>query len=342
MEHGPLLGLTQILKAEVLPDVPEWWAQLPSVTRGRVRWVTVEPADLPMPRQRVKNEAPRPQLSPQLMTQLRAAHISGKGEGVFRELHGEHLDAWRKMVYQTTNQTMDHVRPPPDPKSDSIWLRSMVKSHPAVLKPSSQRMLEDWLLAGASNRQKEALSDLLWSLNDFLSGKRGRTEYGRQYGPKLVEKSSTLINPYYSSLGRPSSAPIAPPIQLQLEATKRMQDAQQLAKVCTIDHRAKSAGPNRQIEMRASKLPMKWPGHGTGPLMSETQSMQRSLVGTDVRRARPEQSFSACPPATCLGRHIGYPVWHGNAQYQFLKAQAITTFPKQNFPKQAIPKKCMR
>eukprot|EP00965_Chrysotila_dentata_P246128 6206975-Pleurochrysis_carterae.AAC.1 len=55
--------------------------------------------------------------------------------------------------------------------------------------------------------------------------------------------------------------------------------------------------------------------------------MQRSLSALDRIKALTDQSFSACPPASYLNRHIGQKEWHGDSMYPKLRAQATLPQP---------------
>ena len=107
-----------------------------------------------------------------------------------------------------------------------IWLRVMNKSHSGLLRPGGLEKIGEWQQK-STPRQRSAISDLLWTLNDFLTAKRGVTETKVEYGPKRGEKAEiNLIDPFFSSLGRPSSAPIAHASQRKLEAKKRQEEAE--------------------------------------------------------------------------------------------------------------------
>ena len=55
------------------------------------------------------------------------------------------------------------------------------------------------------------------SLQDQLNYSRGRTVAKQEYGPKAMPKSHPkLFDPYFSSMGRPSSAPIAHAIHMKV------------------------------------------------------------------------------------------------------------------------------
>ena len=55
------------------------------------------------------------------------------------------------------------------------------------------------------------------NLQDQLNYSRGRTVAKQEYGPKAMPKPQPkLFDPYYSSMGRPSSAPIAHAIHMKV------------------------------------------------------------------------------------------------------------------------------
>ena len=71
-------------------------------------------------------------------------------------------------------------------------------------------------------RTKEDFSERMWSLQDHLTSRRGRTETKVQYGPKqAIPTAINLIDPFASTDFRPSSAPIVHAVQLKFEAQKR-------------------------------------------------------------------------------------------------------------------------
>jgi len=327
MSGSPLLALQDVLNSDAMAVVPDWWGKLPAVGRARGRWVFHEPTGSPMPRQRTIYETPSVKLGPRQAQQVRATHAWSKGEGVFRELSGDHLEEWKRMVYKTTNQDMGHVQVPLARNADELWLRVMRKSHTSLLRPDAEQTLAHWARSGASERQREAFSELMWSLQDFITGKRGKTEYRREYTAKpLNGRASSLINPYYSSLGRPSSAPIAPPVHQALEQSRREQQAALMESHRT--ERPQTASLSRtQVDAFASKIPIKFPGAALVPRVSEAQAMQRSLSALDRIKALTDQSFSACPPASYLNRHIGQKEWHGDSMYPKLRAQALRSYP---------------
>merc|ERR1712185_473398 len=104
------------------------------------------------------------------------------------------------------------------------------KSHGGLLRDGALAAIEAWQPA-STLRQRAALSELLWSFNDHLVARRGITETKVQYGPKQGETAQvSLIDPFASALGRPSSAPIAHAVQRNFEAKKHAEIAANAAK----------------------------------------------------------------------------------------------------------------
>jgi len=103
-------------------------------------------------------------------------------------------------------------------------------------------------------------------------------------------------------------------------------------------HRPKSAArTKRQVDTLKSKIPMKWAGSERyARLGTEAQAQQKAFRDSDRPSAMDQKkSFSACPPGTCVQRHVGQPAWHGNAYYAQIYAQAMRT--KSNNPYMANP-----
>lgn len=82
---------------------------------------------------------------------------------------GPHLEQWKDMALRTTNQVLTHVPSPPVRDAETQWLRVMERSHTGILRAGAMRRLEEWQADGATKRQKEALSELLWSLQAYGS-----------------------------------------------------------------------------------------------------------------------------------------------------------------------------
>jgi len=184
----------------------------------------------------------------------------------------------------------------------------------------------DWSRT-SSARQRAAISELLWSFTDHLTSRRGRSETIVQYGPKVPEIAQiNLIDPFSSSLGRPSSAPIASAVQLKAEKKKRDQAAAQMRLAAQLkeERLARQASQLRggfqkpQKDTLVSQVPFSWPGSSTAVPESTAQAQMRTVKPADLAMAIKwgVPAFNACPPATSgMGRCLGQPQWHGEAKY---------------------------
>lgn len=109
-----------------------------------------------------------------------------------------------------------------------IWLLVFRKSHGKLLRPGGLVKVQEWV-AGSTKPQRSAIMDLLWSLTDYMTAKRGVTETKMKFGPKEPDRTQIhLIDPFQSNLGRPSSAPIAYITQRKMEQRKRDQERQMI------------------------------------------------------------------------------------------------------------------
>jgi len=213
------------------------------------------------------------------------------------------------------------------------------KSHTKLLRVGGLDKIELWAKK-ATQRQRSALSDLLWTLNDYMTAKRGITETKVQYGPKQGERAAiNLIDPFHSSLGRPSSAPIAHASQRKLEERKREQQ-QELLKMAEEARAAVKAAKaikrtgfsKDDIETLKSNIPMKWPMKERS-LESTTMSLYRSIKPTDrlLAMSYAKQTDTSRPPASGgCGRLLGKPTWHGDAKYDQLWGPAMNAFQPLN------------
>lgn len=318
-EENQKLDLRQLLTDEAFADVPSWWSRLSSINRARGRWCFLEPEGLPMPRQRARYE-----LKPVVdVTDMEDDSLERHNKtSIFKVLSGEHNEAWKNFCLKSTNQIFCAVPEPRLHNEAKIWLRVMAKSHNKLLRPGALDIIEAWQ-PGSTARQRSALSELFWSLNGHMTSKLGRSETKLQYGPKTGEKAHiNLIDPFFSSNFRPSSAPIVHASQLKLEKKKREEAERQARLAAEVRaKRAASAGPSRRtkgdIDTLVSTIPMKWPVLKT-QLASTTQEMLRSVTPADralcTRLA--VQPMSARPPASAgMGRILGKPEWHGDAMY---------------------------
>jgi len=327
-----LIELKDLLKEEHHGELGAWWRKISVIQRARGRWVFNEPEGLPYPRQRVRNEMMDAAKQGMALDDL-ALPMSGD-DGVERhnkcqwapDIKGAPLEQWKSFALRSTNQVFQKV-PEPDPNfGPGIWMRVMRKSHGALLKPNGLDMIEKWAET-ASERQKSALSELLWSFADHLTSRRGYSETIVQYGPKMPEKVHiNLVNPFESSLGRPSSAPIASAVQLKAEKKKReqakaqMQLAAQLKKdrLARQAEKLKGGFQKPAVDTLTSNVPLTWPGSSTLVPESSTQSQMRTVKPADLAMAIKwgVPAFNACPPATSgMGRCLGLPQYHGDAMY---------------------------
>lgn len=206
-----LLRLQDLIKDEHVHEIPSWYAALPIVGRARARWIFEEPAGaLDYPRQRARREILD-------VPSLDDLDIADDDDGVERHnktqwiapLKGPNLEAWKGFCLATTNQRFQKV-PEPDPYfGPGVWIRMFRKSHGGIVRKGALELVEAWQPA-STKRQREALSELLWSFQDHLTARRGKTTTCFAYGPKQGEQAHiNLIDPFSSSLGKPSHLPDA-------------------------------------------------------------------------------------------------------------------------------------
>jgi len=72
---------------------------------------------------------------------------------------------------------------------------------------------------------------------------------------------------------------------------------------------------------------MKWAGtERYARLGSEAQALQTAFTNLERIKAfeQTKKSATACPPASCVQRHIGGKAWHGNAYYDQVYANALS------------------
>jgi len=321
-----LLDLKVLLKDESHPELAAWFCGLSVVNRARARWVFIEPEGLPYPRQRARRELLE-------ITHLDELDLVGpaQDEGVERHnkcqwapaIKGEPLQAWKQFALRTTNQEFQKV-PEPDPFfSRSVWLRMMRKSHGGLLRPGGLDTIESWS-ENSTQRQRAALSELLWSFADHLTSRRGRSETKISYGwPGQGDKAAIFLNDPRGTLGRPSSAPIAHAVQRNFERKKRMESEAEVA-LARRSKEERMARPKRaahekpQVDTLMSTIPFKWPGTDIIPLETASQAQMRTVKPAGLLEAIElnQPSRAANPAATQTGgRHAGERPWHGSAQY---------------------------
>jgi hypothetical protein len=300
------LNLRELLKDEPLAEVDTWWRNLPPIYRARGRWVFDEPAELDQPRQRARRQLPP--AGPNWVAPEAGCEDKHQKSSLFVKLEGESLAAWKAQCYRTTNQDFVKVCVPVTRKADEVWLRLMQKSHNSLLRPGAIDKLDHWQRRGCSQRQRDACSELLWSMQDHMTNKRGRSETKIKYGPKaLPGKHGVVISdPFFSSLGRPSSAPIAHPVHRKFEAQKKAELEAQLEmarRTMEEKKRPQTAAPKGQNSNLKSTIPMRWPTAGGVP---ETSTQARAAArraarpkgGSRARPARPTRvRRSAGPPS---------------------------------------------
>ena len=249
----------------------------------------------------------------------------------FRALKGPGLHAWKEFCLRSTNQEFQKV-PEPDPNfGPSVWFRMFRKSHGGLLRPGALELVEKWV-RGATDRQKAAVSELLWTFNDHLVKLRGNTTTSSHYGPKQGELATiNLIDPFGSALGRPSSAPIASSVQRKFERQKREAEAAMVAKGQAARDAAKSGRNNpfdkREMDTLKSTIPLKMGAPYT--LESSTQRQMATVKPKDLMEAIKwgKPTIASCPPASNgMGRHLGGPEWHGDSMYKRFWPNATKAF----------------
>jgi len=212
----------------------------------------------------------------------------------------------------------------------AVWMRAFRKSHGGLLRSGALELIEGWQPT-STQRQRAALSEMLWSFTDHLTARRGRTETKIQYGPKQGEKANiNLIDPFASALGRPSSAPIAHAVQRNFEEQKRRAEAKMLAQGREARARkARNANEKREVDTLKSTVPIKWAGASEVQVETTTQSQMRTVKPKDLAMAIKwgVPGYACRPPATSgMGRHLGQKEWHGDAMYAQFWPAATKTF----------------
>ena len=172
---GNVLDLLSLLKEEHVKHVAEWWCQLPIVGRARGRWVFHEPPGLGYPRQRARREIlDIPSLDDLDLPEESTVERHNKSNH-FKPVKGTALEHWKGFCLKSTNAEFQKVPEPDFSFGPSVWFRMFRKSHAGNLRPGALEKIQAWQPT-SSVRQRAALSELLWSLNDFLTAKRGVTE----------------------------------------------------------------------------------------------------------------------------------------------------------------------
>jgi len=333
-QGADLLDLRTILSAATYAETEMWWSALPVIGRSRGRWVFVEPAGIPgmpaaAPRQRVRRQLPIVATGDAPDVVMTERHNKSS---INQVAAGPHLDAWKEVALKTTNQTLMRVPKPPIRNAEEVWLRMMKRSHGSILQPGAMDILDRWQASGATARQKEAFSELMWSMQDHMTAKRGRTETKISFGPKVaIPTQINLIDPFYSTLGRPSSAPIAHAVQMKFEATKRAEEKAQQERADAYSQRQKAEPSKEKIETFKSTIPLKWPGAERYFRFAETSTQAQERTVKPLDRAlsleRNPKSLAACQPTSYFMRTVGEKQWHGDARYPEMIATATSAFP---------------
>lgn len=255
----------------------------------------------------------------------------------FKPIKGQTLAQWKEFCLKTTNQDFQKVTEPDMYFGPGVWMRIFRKSHGGLLRAGALELVEAWQPT-STQRQRAALSELLWSFTDHLTRRRGVTETKVQYGPKQGDKAAiSLVDPFASALGRPSSAPIAHAVQRKFEQQQREAEAKMLeaGRKARLQRKQRphSAVPNekREIDTLKSSVPIKWAGGADIQLETSNQAQMRTVKPKDLALAIKwgVPGYACRPPATSgMGRHLGQKEWHGDAMYgQFWPAATKTYQP---------------
>ena len=333
-----VLTIRELLTDAVFAESPIWWSNLPIVGRARGRWVFSD-VELPkggtagsLPRQRARRTLDASgAMNVQLPDGMDTTERHNKSS-INTIAEGPHLDQWKEFALKSTNQALNYVPKPPVKNADQVWLRVMQRSHGALFRTGALKILEDWQKNGASIRQKEAFSELMWSLTDHLTAKRGRSETKSAYGPKqAIPVQIHHVDPFASSLGKPSGAPIVHAVQLKFEERKRAEEAAKMALADEYSRRLKGPGASKdKIATFKSDIPFKWPGadmYFFMPTSSQRQDRTITMRDRALSMERNPTSEASCPPASYFMRTVGAEKWHGNAQYPEMMATAQSAFP---------------
>ena len=305
--HG-MLSSERVLQPKAYEDLKMWWKTTAPRMRARARWVFREPDFAP----------PKRQHKPKLVTSDKTP----------QQLDDEKIaDEFKRNLYKTNNQQFFGVPKRLDANLD-VWINAMGKSHVSLLAPSALTLVREWAV-NATVRQRESFCDVLWSLQEYQVLRKGATETIKSYGWKTnphAGQVAPIINPFYSSLGRPSSAPIAPEVHLKLER-QMLQDIQNKAleaEKALTEAKLHERKVDKSVTTFRSTIPMKM-AMLTKPLETTAQEAARSVPRARADGYPPaveKKSLSSCPPASGgMGRLIGAPEWHGDAKYdQFFAA----------------------
>ena len=249
----------------------------------------------------------------------------------FRALKGPGLHAWKEFCLRSTNQEFQKVPEPDHGFGPKVWFRAFRKSHGGLLRSGALELIEEWV-KGASERQKKAISELLWTFNDHLVKLRGNTTTSSHYGPKQGEQAKiNLIDPFASAMGRPSSAPIAHAVQRNFEKKKREAEAAMVERGRAAAARAKAEQGNpfekREMDTLKSTIPLKMGAPQS--IVSSTQLQMRTVKPADLAMAIKwaQPTIASRPPASNgMGRHLGGPEWHGDSMYKRFWPSASKAF----------------
>lgn len=326
-----LLKFEQIVRPEAMELLSQWWCKTKPHIRAYARWIFEEPGGLPQPRQRVRRMA---------------HHYVPEGELETRQ----RMDSDRLAAIRFKSTYSEFF---PEPEKDAaaraeeekIWLMAFGMTHAAVLKKGATDLIAAWLAEGASARRQQALAAVLYSLHEFRTARQGATTSGRDFQQKptsFAGQVKPMIDPFRSSIARPSSAPIAHAVHRKFEAEKRQQHEDML----------KLADQHRQLQMkglapkpgrggadaqRSSSNPFKWPVPDV-TITSTTKEMMDSITPAMRASARLEDKKHLVPRSSGgCGRLIGEPKWHGDAMHAQLHAMAKYGYPWARQPHSALP-----
>lgn len=343
MSEGQLLEYREVLSDFALREIDGFFKNLPVVQRARWRWVFPEPGGvLGYPRQRVRREleakadwyqadvlsgnADEAQIAPHNRTS--PVFKTNKQQG----------EQWAATCLTTTTKLHDHLPPLEGENSMFTSLKVYMRmidtaASQSLLRAGGIDRIRSWAYK-ATPRQRSALSQLLLSLGDFLTAAtQGNTETKSKYGPKKATIPEKQGSRSEGSLGRPSTAPIVSAAQKKLEDKIKAHAAAAASRAAALKEKAammeRPVGRERTSNPNESRLPMKWPMKEV-TLQTATQHQMSSpmtSIGEGGGLPRTEPSLAGKGIVSILGRAIGDPSYHGDAQnYKFI-ASATKSLP---------------
>ncbi len=321
MSKASTLPLEKLLTSEAYEELKGWWSTTAPRMRARARWAFDEPAFCP-PRRPAKSEAAD-------ADDADADHSADVA--LAAEFHAR--------LYSTSTQHFFGTPQRLDANLD-VWVNAMGNSHVSLLDRQALTLIAGWA-PGATVRQREAFNDVLWSLQDFRTSRKATTT-SLAYPWKVNSNAGTvapIIDPFYSSLGRPSSAPIAPEVHLKLEREK-LRDIRDKAIAAEAAIQKAGAGGgggsgrDRSAVTFASTIPMKWAmlNSALETTAQEAACAVPRAIADGYPPAVEKKSASSCPPASGgCGRLIGGAEWHGDARYDEIRATALKSYPASSY-----------